>query len=347
MSRALVPEDLQRRDPFVPLVRSVIAIANSAFDRSVSPSEFARRNWRDDRGTEYVVRAATNPATTTTAGWAAELSPVSLVFLAALRGLSAGATLLTRGLQVRFNGEGEILLPTIAAGSAGFVGQGKPIPVAQFASSTGVSLLPHKIALITTLTSEMLQSSNAEAIVRTVLVESTAVGLDAALFSANAATADAPAGLLNGIAPLTASTGGTGANRTDALLDDLKALTAALAPVAGGSPIVFVVNPVDAISLAYRLVQQLTDVVLSSAAVPAGTIIAIAVNALASGYDPTPEITASREAELHMSDAPTDVPAAPTMTMFQSNRVALKIRMPLAWTLRDVRGLAWVQSIVW
>lgn len=345
MSRPLVPEDL-RRDLLVPLLRTVIAVANSAFDRTTSPAEFARRNWRDDRGTEYVLRAATSPATTTTTGWAQELSPVSLVFLAALRGLSAGAELLRRGLQVRFNGEGTILLPTIAQGSAGFVGQGKPIPVAQFATSPGVSLKPFKLALISSLTREMIEHSNAEAIVRTVLTESAAVGLDAAMFTANAGTADAPPGLLYGIAPLSASAAATGA--IDALIADLKALTAALAPVAGGSPIVFVVNPVDAISLAYRLVQPLADVVLSSAAVPVRTIIAIATNAIASGYDPVPEITASREAELHMDTAPTDVPGTPsTMTMFQGDKVALKMRMPLSWALRDVRGLAWIQGINW
>src|SRR5262249_13064311 len=152
----------------------------------------------------------------------------------------------------------------------------KAIPVAQFATTPGVSLQPRKLALISVLTREMVESSNAEAIVRAVLTESAAVGLDVALFSANAGTADAPPGLLYGIAPLTASSGGTGANKTDALLDDLKTLTAAIAPVSGGSPIVFVVNPVDAISLAYRLVQPLTDTVLSSAAVPVRTIIAVA-----------------------------------------------------------------------
>src|SRR5262249_22917512 len=270
--------------------------------------------------------------------------PVSIVFLAALRGISAGARLLTDGLQVRFNGHGTIALPTIAQGQAGFVGQGKPIPVAQFSSSAGVTLTPHKLPLISTLTREMVESSNAEAIIRAVLSESAAVGLDQALFSANAATADAPAGLLYGISPLTASTGGTGANKTDALLDDLKTLTAALAPVSGGSAIVFVVNPVDAVSLAYRLVQPLTDVVLSSAAVPARTIIGIATNALASGYDPVPTIEASREAELHMSDTPSDVgTAAPTMTMFQGDKLALKMKMPVSWALRDSRGLAWIQ----
>src|SRR5262249_58139882 len=114
----------------------------------------------------------------------------------ALRGLSVGAESLRRGLQVLFNGAGTILLPTIAQGQAGFVGQGKPIPVAQFATAPGVSLTPHKLALISTLTREMIESSNAEAIIRAVLTESAAVGLDAVLFSANAATADAPPGLL-------------------------------------------------------------------------------------------------------------------------------------------------------
>jgi hypothetical protein len=346
MTRPLVPEDLRRRDPFVPVVRSVIAIASHAFDRTTSPAEFARRHWGDDRGTEHVVRAATNPAMTTTAGWAQELSPVSLVFLAALRGISAGAELLNRGLQVRFNGAGTISLPLVSQGQAGFVGQGKPVPVAAFATSSGVSLTPFKLALISTLTREMVESSNAEAVIRTVLLESTAVGLDAALFSANAATADAPAGLLHGIAALTASSATTGA--IDALIADLKTLTASLAPVAGGSPIVFVVNPVDAISLRYRLVEPLADTVLSSNAVPVKTIIGLATNAIASGYEPTPEIEASRQAELHMDTAPTDVPGTPsTMTMFQGDKLALKVRMPVSWALRDARGLAWISGINW
>jgi hypothetical protein len=42
-------------------------------------------------------------------------------------------------------------VPTLTMPLADFVGQGKPIPVAQGTSSSGVVLEPHKLAVITPL----------------------------------------------------------------------------------------------------------------------------------------------------------------------------------------------------
>jgi hypothetical protein len=245
-------------------------------------------------------------------------------------------------MQVRFAGANTISLPTIAIGSATFVGQGKPIPVVQFATAAGVSFIPHKLALISVLTREMIEASNAEPIVRATLIESASYGLDAALFSTNAATVDAPAGLLNGITPLTPSTSTV---LTDAMLVDLAALGGAVARVAG-SDVVYVAAPEQA--LAVNLYFPDFGPVLASRALAAKTVIALAANALASGLDPVPTIEASRHVELVMDTAPGDAGSLQsTMSLFQGDKVALKMRMEAAWVLRSASAIAFMTNVAW
>jgi hypothetical protein len=268
--------------------------------------------------------------------------------LASLIPQSAGADLLGRGLQLSLDGVGAIQLPTIAQKPASFIGEGKPIPVVQYAVAAGPQLTPSKLALITSLTREIIDSSNAEAIVRAALSESAALGLDAVLFSANAATADAPAGLLNGVAPIAAS---TATLRAEALAQDIAAIGGAVARVAGGS-IVYVAAPEQALSVGL-LAPSFRSPVLTSAALPARTVIAIAPAALASAFDSIPEITASREASLVMNDTPAELVTAggtfgtPVATMFQGDNVALKMRMRAAWVLRASGAIAWTQNVTW
>ena len=69
-----------------------------------------------------------------------------------------------------------------------------------------MTLSPRKLALISLFTREMVDRSNAEAIVTATLKESASYGLDAVLFSASAATPDQPAGILNGVTAETPST---------------------------------------------------------------------------------------------------------------------------------------------
>jgi hypothetical protein len=67
-------------------------------------------------------------------------------------------------------------------------------------------LSPFKLASIVTLTREMMDSSEAEQIVRQALIDSTAPALDASLFSAAAADTTRPAGILVGATSVTPST---------------------------------------------------------------------------------------------------------------------------------------------
>jgi hypothetical protein len=195
----------------------------NALDKNTSAVEHARRMWGDDggRGAMAILKSASSPALTSTPSWAGLYAHVVPMFLASLVPQSAGADLLARGLQLSFDGAGAIQLPLIGRVPAGFVGESKPIPVVQYNISAGVKLEPHKLALITALSREIVDGSNAEAICRASLTDSASAGLDAALYSANAGTADAPPGILNGIAATAAS---TATLKQEALAEDLAAI---------------------------------------------------------------------------------------------------------------------------
>jgi hypothetical protein len=328
------------------LSRAGVALGRAAFEPAIRAPEHAKRAFGDDRGVQTILRAASSPASTTTAGWASELAHVTTLFLASLVGASAGVELLGRGIQLRFAGDGSISLPTIAIGSgATFIGQGKPIPVVSFPTSAGVKLEPHKLALIATLTREMVESSNAEVIVRATLSESAARGLDAALFSTSAGSADQPPGLLYNVAPMTPAPAG---EKTTAMLSDLSALIGAVARAAGNSPVAVVAAPEQATAIALRTPKEFTYALAASSTLAAGTVIAVAANALASGFDPVPEITASREPELVMDTAPGDPGGTQqTMTMFQGDRLALKLKMRATWALRSTSAIAYMTNVTW
>src|SRR5262249_37469598 len=139
------------------------------------------------------------------------------------------------GLSPTFGRNGKIIIPTRSrtptiAGS--FVGEGQPIPVRQGAF-TSQTLTPKKMAVITTWTREIDEHSvpAIEGLLRNAIQEDTAISLDSVLLDANAATVVRPAGILNGVAALTATAGGGFA----ALVGDIKALSGALLTATHGN----------------------------------------------------------------------------------------------------------------
>jgi hypothetical protein len=342
----LVPED-RNGGSIGPLVRAVIATVLGTLDKTARPAEHARQRYGDDRTLELVLRAATSPATL--AGNPA-LAHVVAAFLDALVPVSAGAGLLHRGVGLNFNGAAQITAPAISIPVADFVGEGAPIPVVQSVTSAGPTLVPHKLAVITSLSGEMIRDTNAETLVRQVLIESTGPAIDKVLFSANAAGTDRPAGLLNGIAALTPAGAG---EKAQAIVDDLQTLALAIAPVAGNGNIVLIGSPDAAVALRLRSPQMVEWPVLTSAALAAKTVIMVAANAVVSAVEGTPQIDASQEAELHRETVPADivssggVVATPVGTLYQTDSVGLRLRWPISWARRSSAGLAWMSSVNW
>jgi hypothetical protein len=200
----------------------------------------------------------------------------------------------------------------------------------------------------------MIASSNAETIVREALFDATGPAVDKALFSSTAGDAIRPAGLLAGITALTPTTAIAGA-ASEVLVDDLQKLALAIAPVAGNSGIVLVASPDAAVALATRVLGSAPWPVLTSASLAAKTVIAIATRAVVAAIEGAPEVTAARETSLHMETQPAQylasgspgVMVTPVGSMFQSDKVALRLRWSISWALRDARGVAWMSGVNW
>src|SRR5262249_24709366 len=173
--------------------------------------------------------------------------------------------------------------------------------------------------------------------------------IDKQLFSANAASASAPSGLLNGIAGLTPAAPG---EKAQCIVDDLQTLAAAVAPVASNGNIVVVASPDAAVALKLRLPNKEWPV-LTSSSLAARTVIAIAAHAVVSAMDGAPTVDASAHTELHRETNPQPIVndsgtvAIPVGSVYQTRQVALRLRWPISWALRASNGLAWMTGVNW
>jgi Phage capsid family len=326
------------------LARAIVAQANARLDRNTRAADYAAQAWPNDPTVPMVLRAAVNPTLTSNA---AALMPLTAQFVEALGPLSAAGALVNAGISLTSFGRGTVSVPGFAPGESQFVAEGAPIPVKQFTSS-GPTLSPYKLATILVLTAELLDYSNADTLMRAALTESVALGLDKVLLSNQAAVPGLhPAGLLNGIAALTPTAAGGG--KTDAMAGDVQLLLTAIAPVAGSGWMI-IASPAQAAALGFRLAQQVPNVVTSSA-LAAGTVIAIAPRAFVSVIE-APRVDSSIEALLHMDDNPAAIAngggvSAPARSLFQTNSVGLRVIAPASWGLRAPNAVAWMSGVSW
>jgi hypothetical protein len=300
----------------------------------------------------HTTRSATVPASTT----GSALAPTVVSdFVASLVPLSAGARLIEAAPRVSLDGAGSLLFPrrsgAISATAVPWVTEGDPAPVLQFVLEAVPLDSAKKLVAVCVLTRELFEHSAANQVMRTLLAENVAAALDASLFSNVASSTSRPAGILNGVSPLTAAAAGATAMATD-----LSALAKAIAPVTTG--LVFVAHPNQAAMIALNRGTTFPQIeVWPTLGVAAGTVIALDPAAFVSAFGPEPEISASTETLLHMESA-TPLPiatgvqgsgviATPAKSMFQIDAVALKIRLRAAWAWRTSGAVAWVASTNW
>jgi hypothetical protein len=293
---------------------------------------------------QMLTRAASNPAMTSVTGWAAELVQKIVVdTLDALGAASTAADLLKQSLVLNWDGAGAISAPGFVASAAnsGFVAEGQPIPVRQLAEAPA-QLQPYKLATIAALTREMVESSNAEALIGDTLVRSCALALDAVFFDANPATAARPPGVRNGIVALGAS------NNTDffeAFAEDVGSLIDAVAPVGGKGPYILITGPGRAAMIATHYVsfrdESQFDVMASNAV--GNDLLVVAPKALVAALSPEPDVETANAGTLVMDTAPGAAGTmGPEKEMFQTDSLAIKVRWPVTWALRDPRAVAWL-----
>lgn len=335
-----------------------------------------REGYQNDEKTNIVLRAAVNPAMTTVATWAAELVQTSNVdYLDRLIPNFVFPQLKMMGTNYSFGNNGVLKIPVRAntptlAGA--WVGEAAAKPVKRMSFST-VSLTPTKLAVISTFSEEMATYGmpSIEGIIRQAMSDDTGVALDTYLIDNVAASAGIrPAGLLNGVAPITAS---AATPVTAAMVADLKALVGAITAAGGGGrgPIAVLVNPAQALSLSFaqtttgdflfadqaQAASKFGVRFIVSATVPAGRVIAIDAADFATANSAVPQFAVSTEATLHEEDTTplalgtgtqgSGVLAVPMRSLFQTDAVAIRMSMYVSWAMRRTGMVQTIASVTW
>jgi hypothetical protein len=326
----------QRESSMASIARAILVSARSCTDRS------AHQAIRGDRQAQLMLRSAVLPTTTADA---VALQQIVVHFVASLTPVSAAAAVLARSLQLSFDGASQIRIPSLVLPNAAWLAEGGPIPISQGVSTPGAAIEPYKLASAFVLTGELIRNSNAESLVRQVLLENVGPTLDLALFSTIAeAPGVRPGGIMAGVAPLAPST---------SMAKDVGQIAEALAPVAGNGGAILVAAPAQYVALSMNALRVAYPL-YQSAALPAGTIVGLAPGAIASVVE-APRIESSSETVVHMDTAPFDIGTAgtpPTVaarsaSMFQTDSVAIRFILPATWARRSAAAVAWVQNVVW
>jgi hypothetical protein len=333
-----------RPDPAARREETLTSFAKAMLHLTRNQDNLGKRSRLDEVG-ELLTRAAVSP---TKISDAPSLAQLTYRFVEALAPTSASAAVISQSLQLSFDGAAQISVPGLTIPAAAWVGEGAPIPVQMGTSSATAQLVPYKLAVIVALSNEMLIHSNAEAMIRMVLLENLGPTLDSLLFSNTAGVAGkSPPGILYNITPITASTS-TG---IDALVADIGAITNALAPLAGGSPPVLVAAPAQFVSLQMHPVSTVWDTFMSQA-LPNGTCVGLVPAALATAVE-APRIEMVDQAQLHMEQLAAElvsspgVIAAPQRSLFQTDSQAIRFVLPASWALRSASAVAVVNSVKW
>lgn len=366
---ALTSKRDQRQVEGADLVLRAAAVKFRSYVLQKDPIKIMEECYGDHEQTQIVVRAAIAGATTTTAGWAAELvSTANADFLRLLDPVSVFPGLAAKGTQLNFGPQaGIIRVPSRAttpsiAGS--FVAEGGAIPVRRV-GLTSITLAPTKMGVLSVFTREMAAYSNPtiEGLLRREIQRDTAMTIDSLLTDAVAATVGLrPAGLRNGVSGLTAATGGG----YTAILKDVQALAAPFDTANAGRNLVLLMAPREARALAMSpgpdgtlgwttaFMGEFT--ILVSTAITAGMLIMVDAEDFVS-VNGTPEFMVSEHTVLHMEDTTplniatgaqgSGVLATPAQSMFQTASIALRMLLEVTWAMRRTGMVQWQTGTNW
>jgi hypothetical protein len=355
--RNLVPEDISNHSHRRALVRAITAQALSTLRRS-TPISVLSRAWPGDDAAEralgMITRAATSPLKT---GDAPALVTQGVRALARLAPRSAALQLFDLAMSVDMSGGLAVVkIPNISTvPAAAFVAEGAPAPLVEF-DLGGATLGPvRKIVILSAVTRE-LETASPEAasqIIGRLLAASAEKGIDSVAFGTAAENAAQPAGLLHNVTPLAATAGGG----TAAMIADIANLVDAVAVAElDASTLVIVASPAQAVTLALLAGPRFNFPILSTNALPAGTVAAFVPDAIAAAFEGAPEIATSQQVALHFEDvaplpigspgSPSTV-ASPVRSAFQQDIIAIKCSARLAFVLAAPGGAQVINSVTW
>jgi capsid protein len=343
-SLPLLPSDLAKPEQAV--VRAAIAHFLFFVD-GASPEDHVRRSWPRDTATRMLVqRAAVSPTDTTAAAAITRTSVGS--FIASLRPVSAAGRLIDAGTRISLDGQKAVVLPGVSNFPvAPFVAESGVTPTGQ-PTLTSVTLGPvSRIGLIVTATKEWAIHAAAalEDVLGALLREAGARALDAALFSATAASTTRPAGLIAGLSTLTPTTGGGVA----ALAGDTSALIDELVTGGGGAAPMLFMSPGRA-ARANILAPGIDVPVIGAPTIAASRVIAVDAGAFAWGFSENPDIDISDQVTVHEETNAQAIgvsgsPTVPIRSMWQTASIAIRLNLRCTWALRA--PAAFIDSPTW
>jgi hypothetical protein len=303
---------------------------------------------RCDAGT---LRAAT------IGGTAALTQRSTLNLLLGLAPQSAALQLFALCRQLDFGQATQFAIPYVSTRPTfPFVQEGQPIPAGQPALGSVVVGPPSKIAFIVSLTRELQNAtpSNAATVIGSLLGECLARSLDTFVFDNAAAVAGLrPAGLLNGLTPIAAAT--AAGSIVDTIASDFAGLVGAFSAAGlNAANAVAILNPVERVKLALTRGYDPTALsVFATPGIPAATIVATIPQGIYVGFQDEPTIEFSTSPSIVMNDVPADLVSgagavgAPAISMFQSDRIAVKLRFWATWAavapgcVQTISGAHW------
>jgi len=347
------PADLIVRRAVCELLRP-FRQTSSGLSYDKTADEVARQLYPAERGLhDYLQRAATSPANTTTTGNAAELIGTSVVALLAGYSPSGFSQLASQVLTVSPQGSIKVSYraqPVALAG--GWIGEGAPKPVYSIPVSDA-AMKPHKLVALSVWTEEIQQYAivDIEALIRDALQHDLGALLDTALFDATPADAGVrPAGLFNAATSVTPS---AATPLAEAMMIDLAALSASVSTNVPDARPLFIMNPKQALRVSMS--APTFPSVIASGYVTPGTVGCVDANSIVMMLGDI-VFAASSQATIHMENAtplaigtagvPNTV-AAPTLSLFQANLLGLRSVLHVSWMKRRTAATARAVNVTW
>jgi hypothetical protein len=311
--------------------RACTALAYTSMRPHEHLDEILDQHWRGDDAVARMTKAISNPTDST--NWY-QVQPG--VLLPSLIPGSAAGQILEFSRSVSLAGVNTIKLPYI--GFSGrltlpWVAEGQPGPVSMMTTSS-LTLGPvKKLLLFTAITRELETATpeSASQIISEALRIAATHSMDAWLFSTNASSSAAPPGLLNGLTPVTSSA----ANGQLGVAEDIAKLASTI-EAAGINPdnMILVTNASNAFRIRVLASPKLTNLVLTSPSIPAGNMIAIVPEGIATGYGADAiSVETSIQSTLHYEDT-TPLPlvssggtvAVPQKSAYQQDFISFRVR---------------------
>jgi Phage capsid family len=358
----IAPKDAPEKFKGQNFTRMVIAKAAAALENR-SPLAVAIERWGKTNPTLIaIIKANEVPGGGTGSGeWGHELVNANTQYTGDFIDFLYGMTVYDK-LPLRTIPANVMIKGQDGAATAYWVGESKAIP-ATTVDFMNVSLTPLKVAALAVVSNELLRDSTpaAEQLVRDALAEASSQRTDLTFISATAASSGvSPAGILQGVAPLSSS--GTSAND---LRSDIKRLYTSFISAKNSTGLYLVTNPslAKAVQLMVNALGQnefpgisagggtlLGDNVVVGDNVPGGVIALMKPSDIYRIGDTGVEVALSKDAMIEQQTNPagaTDTPvsAASVFTsMFQENSTAIRVIRSINFAKRRTSAVAWIND---